>query len=168
MNKIRYTILLLTLSGSYIPSQAQDPVLSTEPNAYSNAQSFSCAISQFSGKLFMRWSDEPPTGHPIFREASNAITLVTERLKGTSSIGERPNVKVSIQPTFAIEVDGQPLEIKSLDVEEYSHKRYPNPPSTNRPANQEEIASISKSVERNLIACMSKAHLFVGLDHELQ
>jgi hypothetical protein len=93
---------------------------------------------------------------------------VTERVELRSAEGERPEVKVSTQQPLAIEVDGKPLKIRRLTVEEYSHKPYPNPPSIYRQANQREIESISKSVERNLIACMSKAYLFVGLNHELQ
>ncbi|TAX81447.1 hypothetical protein [Rhizobium ruizarguesonis] len=116
----------------------------------------------------MRWGDEPPTGRPRFREASNAITLVTERLAMASSEGKRPQVKVSMQPVLAIEVDGQAIKIKNLKVEEYSNKPYPNPPSIYRQANQREIESISKSMERNLIACMNKAYQFVGLDDELR
>jgi hypothetical protein len=116
----------------------------------------------------MRWSDEPPTGRPVFREASNAITLVTERLTLASPEGKRPQVKVFMQPALAIEVDEQPIKIKSLKVEEYSYKPYPNPPSIYRQANQREIEAISKAVERNLVACMSKAYQFVGLDDELR
>jgi hypothetical protein len=169
MNSKLSLLVAGTLLAQVTVSSAQTADPENAVNVYEKMRSFSCAISKNSQTLHLIWSDDPPNPPvPRYREAANSIRLVTHVLPDAQTVKGDHHVEVVYDKELRINVDGRPIEIDRLRVEEISNLPFHNPASTYRSANNVEIQSIASAISRNIIACMKKSYFFVGLNDELQ